>query len=142
MSDIDFKTNDSYISEDFVVDVPIRCWHTETLDGLDNLTRRRERTVRKTTETIQHMMFEFHLNTGDAIVAGPEGSANRIFTYINEIWVDLSVLLDILQESVGIVDGSARVFVEDSIQESIEVTIKQSHSSFYYDCGNHGRKNL
>ena len=45
MSDINFKTNDSYISEDFVVDVPIRCWHTEMLDDLNDIHHRREQTV-------------------------------------------------------------------------------------------------
>lgn len=51
-------------------------------------------TVRKAAEAIQHVMFEFHRDTGDVTVAGPEGSADRVFAYIDGIGVDPSVLLD------------------------------------------------
>lgn len=51
-------------------------------------------TVRKAAEAIQHVMFEFHRDTGDVTVAGPKGPADRVFAYIDGIGVDPSVQLD------------------------------------------------
>lgn len=51
-------------------------------------------TVKKAAEAIQHVMFEFRRDTDGIVVAGPEGSAERVFAYIDGIGVDPSVLLD------------------------------------------------
>lgn len=51
-------------------------------------------TVRKATETIQYVMFEYHRDTGEVTVRGPEGPAGRVFAYIDGIGADLAVLLD------------------------------------------------
>lgn len=51
-------------------------------------------TVKKVAEAIQHVMFEFHRDTGEVTVAEPEGSADRVFAYTDGIGLDPSVLLD------------------------------------------------
>lgn len=51
-------------------------------------------TVKKAAEAIQHVSFEFHRDTGDITVVGPEGSADRVFAYIDGIGLDPSVLFE------------------------------------------------
>ena len=51
-------------------------------------------TVRKAAEAIQHVMFEIYRDTSQVTVARLEGSADRVFAYIDEIGVNPSVLLD------------------------------------------------
>lgn len=52
------------------------------------------RTVKKAAEAIQHATFVFHRSTGDITVIGPEGSADRVFAYIDGIGLDPSVLFE------------------------------------------------
>lgn len=47
-------------------------------------------TVKKAAEAIQHVSFEFRRDTGDIMVIGPEGSADRVFVYIDGIGLDPS----------------------------------------------------
>ena len=51
-------------------------------------------TVRKAAEAIQHATFEFHRGTGEITVTGPEGSADRVFAYIDGIGLDPSILFE------------------------------------------------
>lgn len=51
-------------------------------------------TVKRAAEEIQHVSFVFHRSTGDITVVGPEGSADRVFAYIDGIGLDPSVLFE------------------------------------------------
>lgn len=43
---------------------------------------------------IQHATFEFHRDTGEITVTGSEGSADRVFAYIDGIGLDPLVLFE------------------------------------------------
>ena len=51
-------------------------------------------TAKKAAETVQHVMFTFHRDRGEITVVGPEGSANRVFAYIDGIGLDPSILFE------------------------------------------------
>lgn len=79
-------------------------------------------TVKRAAGEIQHVSFVFHRSTADITVVGPEGSAYRVFAYIDGIGLDPPVLFEKLTIPFGIQHDPVSAFDFDTIQEGVKVT--------------------